>query len=48
MKTVVLTYRLEFPNEVPDDICIKSAIEVMSQDSYWPDDEQIQILKTDE
>jgi len=44
MKNVILTYKVKFDNEVPDDDAINSTLEIFRQDRHFPDDDDIQII----
>lgn len=43
MKVITMTYRVEFPDDLPDGDCYSCAVEIMSQDRAWPYDHQIQL-----
>lgn len=51
MKRVVLTYTVDFEDDVSDEDAIECAIEIISQDRHWPSKDQIRIerdVKSDE
>lgn len=43
MKKVILTYTMDFEDDVDDDTCVQITLDIMRQDGHWPNDGQIQI-----
>lgn len=48
MKRVTLTFTMDFDDDVPDDKCLASANEVLSQDGNFPSDDQFKIEHVDD